>query len=67
MVLIASGADHALPDAWVALACVPALLVGHRFGAAVFRRLDDASHHRVGARRRRASPALLSIGAAALI
>lgn len=63
VVLIASGADHALPDAWVALACVPALLVGHRFGAAVFRRLDDASHHRaaLGAA---AIAGLLSIGAA---
>ena len=28
------------------LACVPAVLVGHRFGAGIFRRLDDGSHHR---------------------
>ena len=54
IVLIASGAGRAFPDDWVALACVPALLVGHRFGAAVFRRLDDDSHH------------LAALGAAAL-
>jgi uncharacterized membrane protein YfcA len=47
VVLVASGAEQALPDAWVALACVPALLIGHRAGAAVFRRLDAESHRRV--------------------
>ena len=41
VVLVASGADRALPEGWIVLACVPALLIGHRFGAAVFRRLDD--------------------------
>jgi hypothetical protein len=63
VVLVASGADRALPDGWVALACVPALLIGHRFGAAVFRRLDDDSHHRaaLGAA---ALAGLLSIAAA---
>jgi uncharacterized membrane protein YfcA len=63
VVLIASGAERALPDGWVALACVPAVLLGHRFGAAVFRRLDDDSHHRaaLGAA---ALAGLLSIGAA---
>jgi uncharacterized protein len=63
VVLVASGADRALPDSWVALACVPALLIGHRFGAAVFRRLDDDSHHRaaLGAA---ALAGLLSIAAA---
>ena len=47
IVLVASGGDRAVPDGWVALACVPALLIGHRVGAAVFRRLDDDAHHRV--------------------
>jgi uncharacterized membrane protein YfcA len=47
IVLVASGGDRALPDGWVVLACIPALLVGHQAGAAVFRRLDDDSHHRV--------------------
>ena len=46
IVLVASNGDHALPGLAVSLACIPALLVGHRFGAAVFRRLDDTSHHR---------------------
>jgi uncharacterized protein len=42
------GADGAgLPGTWVSVACVPALLIGHRFGAAAFRRLDDASHRRL--------------------
>ena len=47
VVLIAAGGDRALPEGWVVLTCVPALLVGHRFGASVFRRLDDDAHHRV--------------------
>ena len=63
VVLVASGAGRALPDDWVALACVPALLAGHRFGAAVFRRLDDDSHH-VAALSAAALAGLLSIGAA---
>lgn len=46
VVIAFSGADQALPQGWVLLACIPALLIGHRFGAAVFRRLDDGSHHR---------------------
>ena len=46
VVLIASGRQRALPDLGITLACVPVLLIGHRFGAAVFRRFDDASHHR---------------------
>jgi uncharacterized membrane protein YfcA len=65
IVLVASGAESALPDGWVALACVPALLVGHRFGAAVFRRLDDAAHHRA-ALAAAVCAGLLSIGAALL-
>ena len=40
------------------LACIPALLIGHRFGAAVFRRLDDTSHHRA---------ALVAAGVAGLL
>ena len=63
IVLIASGADRALPEGWVVLACVPALLVGHRVGAAVFRRLDDDAHHRV-ALIAAALAGLLSIAAA---
>jgi peptidoglycan/LPS O-acetylase OafA/YrhL len=63
VVLVASGSSRALPDGWVVLACVPALLIGHRFGAAVFRRLDDDSHHRV-ALAAAAIAGLLSIGAA---
>jgi uncharacterized membrane protein YfcA len=47
VVLVASGGDRALPAGWVVLACAPALLIGHRFGASVFRRLDDDAHHRV--------------------
>jgi len=62
-VLVASGAGSAIPDGRVALACVPALLIGHRFGAAVFRRLDDEAHHRV-ALVAAAVAGLLSIGAA---
>lgn len=63
VVLVASGADRALPDGWIVLACVPALLIGHRFGAAVFRRLDDHAHHRL-ALGAAAIAGLLSIGAA---
>jgi len=46
VVLVASDGEQALPGLAVTLACIPALLVGHRFGAAVFRRLDDTAHHR---------------------
>jgi uncharacterized membrane protein YfcA len=63
VVLVASGGSRALPDGFVVLACVPALLIGHRFGAAVFRRLDDDSHHRA-ALAAAALAGLLSIGAA---
>jgi len=63
IVLIAAGGSEALPDGWVVLACVPALLIGHRVGAAVFRRLDDDAHHRV-ALIAAALAGLLSIGAA---
>jgi uncharacterized membrane protein YfcA len=63
VVLVASGTSRALPDGWVVLACVPALLIGHRFGAAVFRRLDDDSHHRA-ALAAAALAGLLSIAAA---
>jgi uncharacterized membrane protein YfcA len=43
-VLIGSGISGDPPGAAVLIACVVALLAGHRFGAAVFRRLDDATH-----------------------
>lgn len=46
IVLVASDGERALPGLAVMLACIPALLIGHRFGAAVFRRLDETSHHR---------------------
>jgi uncharacterized membrane protein YfcA len=32
IVLVASGVGRAFPDSWVALTCVPALVVGHRLG-----------------------------------
>lgn len=47
VLLVVSGGERALPPAWALLACLPAVLIGHRFGAAVFRRLDDDAHHRV--------------------
>jgi uncharacterized membrane protein YfcA len=65
IVAVVAGGEGAWPEGWVLVACVPAVLVGHRFGAAVFRRLDDGSHHRaaLGAA---AVAGLLSIGAAVL-
>jgi len=63
VVLVASGGDRALPGGWVLPACVPALLIGHQAGAAVFRRLDDEAHHRV-ALGAAALAGLLSIAAA---
>jgi uncharacterized protein len=65
IVALFAGREGALPESWVLVACVPAVLVGHRFGASVFRRLDDGSHHRaaLGAA---AIAGLLSIGAAFL-
>lgn len=47
IVLVIAGAERALPRDWVLAACLPALLIGHRFGASVFRRLDQGAHHRV--------------------
>lgn len=58
-----AGAGAAIPTGWVLAACAPAVLVGHRFGAAVFRRLDDASHHRA-ALIAAAGAGLLSVAAA---
>jgi uncharacterized membrane protein YfcA len=46
-VLLLGTPDAGLPGARVSLACIPALLIGHRFGAAAFRRLDDRTHGRV--------------------
>jgi len=63
VVLAGVGSGRALPEAWVLLGCVPVLLIGHRFGAALFRRLDDATHHRA-ALAAAAVAGLLSIGAA---
>lgn len=63
VVLAVLGSGRALPEGWVLLGCVPALLIGHRFGAAVFRRLDDATHHRA-ALAAAAIAGLLSIAAA---
>lgn len=54
IVLATIGLDHALPGGVVLIACIPALLLGHRLGAAAFGRLDEISHHR------------LALGAAAL-
>jgi uncharacterized membrane protein YfcA len=65
IVVLVAGREGALPQGWVLLACVPAVLIGHRFGASVFRRLDDGSHHRV-ALGAAAIAGLLSIGAALL-
>jgi uncharacterized protein len=65
IVVLLAGSEGALPEGWVLVACVPAVLIGHRFGASVFRRLDDGSHHRaaLGAA---AIAGLLSIAAAFL-
>jgi uncharacterized protein len=65
IVLVAFGGGRGLPGGWVTLACVPALIAGHRLGVTVFARLDDSSHHRatLGAA---AVAGLLSIGAALL-
>lgn len=46
IVLIVAGVEEALPHGLVLLAIIPAIPLGHRFGAAVFRRFDDATHHR---------------------
>jgi uncharacterized membrane protein YfcA len=46
-VLLFGTEDAGLPDPSVSLACVPGLLIGHRFGAAAFRRLDNPTHRRV--------------------
>ena len=46
IVLVAVGPGEALPPLWILLGSLPAILAGHRFGAAVFRRLDDGVHHR---------------------
>ncbi len=58
-----AGAEGALPTGWVLAACVPAVLIGHRAGAAVFRRFDDATHHRA-ALVMAAGAGLLSVAAA---
>jgi uncharacterized membrane protein YfcA len=63
IVLVASGGEGALPEGRVVLACVPALLIGHRVGASIFRRLDDDAHHRV-ALIAAALAGLLSVGGA---
>jgi uncharacterized protein len=65
IVALFAGGGGALPDGWVLAACLPAVLIGHRFGAAVFRRLDDGSHHRA-ALAAAALAGLLSIGGAVL-
>ncbi len=65
IVIAIAGSERALPQGWVLLACLPALLIGHRFGASVFRRLDDGSHHRATLAAA-ALAGLLSIGAALL-
>lgn len=46
IVIAAAGDSDLLPGAIVIAACVPAVLVGHRLGLLVFRRLDDAAHRR---------------------
>ena len=65
IVALVAGGEGAWPEGWVLVACVPAVLVGHRFGAGIFRRLDDGSHHRaaLGAA---GLAGMLSIGAALL-
>lgn len=47
LVLATIGPDGAFPDGLILAACVPALLLGHRLGAAVFSRLDEIAHHRL--------------------
>jgi uncharacterized membrane protein YfcA len=46
-VLLVGAEDAAVPGGWIGPACIPALWIGHRFGAAAFRRLDDRAHRRV--------------------
>jgi len=46
-VLLVGAEDAAVPQGWIGPACIPALWIGHRFGAAAFRRLDDRAHRRV--------------------
>ena len=46
VVLLAGADGPAFPSLAVTLACLPALWIAHRFGAAAFGRLDDAAHHR---------------------
>jgi uncharacterized protein len=40
-------AGHGLPDWPLLVALVPAVLIGHRLGAALFHRLDDERHRRL--------------------
>lgn len=47
LLVIGAGAGNALPQLWLAMACVPAVLIGHRVGAAAFRGLGDDAHHRL--------------------
>ncbi len=46
IVIAVAGEAALLPDAVVLAACVPAVIVGHRLGVLVFRRLDDDAHRR---------------------
>ncbi len=41
------GLSESLPDGVILAACVPALLLGHRIGAAAFGTLTEHSHHRL--------------------
>ena len=47
IVLVTIGLSESLPDGVALAACAPALLLGHRIGAAVFGRLDEHTHHRL--------------------
>ncbi len=58
IVIAAAGDTDLLPGAIVIAACFPAVLVGHRLGLVVFRRLDDAAHRRA---------ALMAAGLAGLL
>ena len=47
IVALTIGVRDTIPEAAVLAACAPALLIGHRIGAAAFGRLDEVTHRRL--------------------